>query len=90
MFEFVRSPQSWLKLPGEPLRNKPVTSLAGIGEDIGRRLVANGFDKAYVVLGQFLILKKNKGLFFDWIKDTAGANNKQANGNIDSLLYILW
>jgi len=64
---------------GEPLRNKPVTSLAGIGEDIGRRLVANGFDKAYVVLGQFLILKKNKGLFIDWIKDTAGANNKQAN-----------
>ena len=34
---------------------------------------------AYVVLGQFLILKKNKGLFIDWIKDTAGANNKQAN-----------
>jgi len=64
---------------GEPLRNKPVTSLAGIGEDIGRRLAANGFDKAYVVLGQFLILKKNKGLFIDWIKDTAGANNKQAN-----------
>ena len=41
--------------------------------------MANGFDKVYVVLGQFLILKKNKGLFIDWIKDTAGANNKQAN-----------
>ena len=34
--------------------------------------------QAYVVLGQFLILKKNKDLFIDWIKDLAGANNKQA------------
>ena len=40
--------------------------------------MANGFNKVYVVLGQFLILKTNKGLFIDWIKDTAGANNKQA------------
>ena len=31
-----------------------------------------------MVLGQFLILKKNKDLFIDWIKDLAGANNKQA------------
>ena len=48
--------------------------------------MANSFDKAYVVLGQFLILKKNKGLFIDWIKDIAGANNKQANGKV-RLLY---
>ena len=61
-------------------------SLASIGEDIRRKLVANGFDKVYVVLGQFLILKKNKGLFIDWIKGTAGANNKQANGKV-RLLY---
>jgi hypothetical protein len=33
--------------------------------------------QAFVVLGQFLILKKNKDLFIDWIKDSAGANNKQ-------------
>jgi len=64
---------------GEPLRGKPVTGLAGIGPDIGRRLEANGFDKAYVVLGQFLILKKNRYLFIDWLKDIGGANNKQAN-----------
>lgn len=30
------------------------------------------------MLGQFLVLKKNKELFVDWLKDTAGANVKQA------------
>ena len=34
---------------------KPATSLAGMG----KRLSEEGFDKAYVVLGQNLVLKKN-------------------------------
>ncbi len=37
------------------------------------------FFQAYVVLGQFLLLKKNRDLFIDWLKDLAGANNKQAS-----------
>ena len=35
--------------------------------------------QAYVVLGQFLVLKKNRDLFVDWLKDYAGANSKQAS-----------
>ena len=62
----------------EPMNDKPVTDLAGIGEVLGKRLTAKGFDKAYVVLGQFLVLKKNRDLFVDWLKDDAGANSKQA------------
>jgi hypothetical protein len=61
------------------MSDKPVTDLAGIGEVLGKRLESKGFDKAYVVLGQFLVLKKNKDLFIDWLKDHAGANSKQAN-----------
>ena len=34
--------------------------------------------QAYVVLGQYLVLKKSKDLFIDWLKDDAGANTKQA------------
>lgn len=48
---------------GEPMGEKPVTQLAGIGDALGGRLAAKGFDKAYVVLGQFLLLKKNGELF---------------------------
>lgn len=29
----------------EPMGEKPVTDLAGIGEVLGERLIANGFDK---------------------------------------------
>merc|ERR1711899_568536 len=61
-----------------PMSDKPVTELAGIGGTLGGRLSAKGFDKAYVVLGQFLVLKKNRDLFVDWLKDYAGANSKQA------------
>lgn len=62
----------------EPMGEKPVGELAGIGEVLGKRLVGKGFDKAYVVLGQYLVLKKNGDLFKDWLKDTCGANSKQA------------
>lgn len=42
---------------------KLVTDLAGIGDVLGGKLSSKGFDKAYVVLGQFLLLKKNEELF---------------------------
>lgn len=57
--------------------DKPVTSLAGIGDTLGQRLEVKGFDKAYVVLGQFLVLKKDEELFLDWLKEACGANAKQ-------------
>ena len=62
----------------EPMGEKEVADLAGIGEVLGKRLVALGFDKAYVVLGQFLVLKKDGDLFTEWIKDAIKANKKQA------------
>lgn len=62
----------------EPMGEKPVTELAGIGEVLGKRLDEKGFDKAYVILGQFLVLKKNEELFIEWLKETCSANSKQS------------
>ena len=62
---------------GEPMGDKGVTELAGIGEALGGRLSEKGYDKAYVVLGQFLVLKKNEELFKDWLNQTCSANKKQ-------------
>ncbi|XP_035692913.1 barrier-to-autointegration factor B-like [Branchiostoma floridae] len=60
--------------------DKSVTELAGIGGALGRRLADKGFDKAYVVLGQFLLLKKDEEMFKEWLKDTVFANEREAHG----------
>ena len=46
----------------EPMNDKLVTDLAGIGEVLGKRLESKGFDKAYVVLGQV-----RKGLSINYL-----------------------
>ena len=68
----------------EPMGDKPVTELAGIGPTLGKRLNeleidgTIGFYKAYVVLGQFLVLKKIDFLFIDWLQDQINASPSQA------------
>ncbi|XP_054880605.1 barrier-to-autointegration factor A-like [Poeciliopsis prolifica] len=62
----------------EPMADKPVTALAGIGDRLGHSLMEQGYDKAYVVLGQFLLLRKDSELFCYWLKDVTAASSKQA------------
>ncbi|XP_078503092.1 barrier-to-autointegration factor-like protein isoform X2 [Lissotriton helveticus] len=73
-----QSSQKHRDFVSEPMGEKSVTALAGIGEVLGTRLQALGFDKAYIVLGQFLLLKKDEDdLFKDWLKESCGANARQ-------------
>ena len=62
----------------EPMGEKKVTELAGIGPVLGDRLTEKGFDKAFIVLGHFLILRKDEELFCTWLKDEVNANAKQS------------
>uniref|UniRef100_A0A8C5CR91 Barrier-to-autointegration factor-like protein n=1 Tax=Gadus morhua TaxID=8049 RepID=A0A8C5CR91_GADMO len=61
----------------EPMGEKKVTALAGIGDALGKRLEDKGFDKAEKVLGHFLMLGKDEGRFKCWLKDACGANSRQ-------------
>ncbi|NWV73839.1 BAF factor, partial [Dasyornis broadbenti] len=47
----------------EPMGEKPVGTLAGIGDVLGRKLEEKGFDKAFTVLGQLLVLHKDQESF---------------------------
>ena len=40
----------------EPIADKPVTALSGIGELLGRRLTDKGFDKVCVSFNMFFFL----------------------------------
>ena len=62
----------------EVMGEKSVDEVAGIGEVLSERLSNKGFDKAYHLLGQFLLLRKDEELFQSWLKDTISANDKQA------------
>lgn len=61
----------------EPIGEKSVRALPGIGEAHGTSFEDKGFGKAYAVLGQFLRLNKDARLFRDWLKVTGGLNARQ-------------
>ncbi|KAK5979966.1 hypothetical protein GCK32_000067 [Trichostrongylus colubriformis] len=70
---------------GEPMAEKEVTAVAGIGPAYGAKLAEVGFDKAYILFGQFLLLKKDEDLFTEWLKDTAGVSARHAKSAYDCL-----
>ncbi|XP_017068439.1 barrier-to-autointegration factor-like [Drosophila eugracilis] len=81
--------QKYRNFVAEPMGDKTVTELAGIGETLGRRLTEAGFDKAFNVLGQYLVLKKDEELFKDWINGVCHANTKQASDCYNCLRGVL-
>uniref|UniRef100_A0A8C2T1T0 Barrier-to-autointegration factor n=1 Tax=Coturnix japonica TaxID=93934 RepID=A0A8C2T1T0_COTJA len=57
---------------------KMVAAVRGSGGLRGERPRLRGSVVAYVVLGQFLVLKKDEELFREWLRDACGANAKQS------------
>ncbi|XP_055487774.1 barrier-to-autointegration factor A-like [Leucoraja erinacea] len=62
----------------EPMKEKSVRELAGIGLVLGGRLEEKGFCKAKDVLGQFLLLKQDKTAFKSWLRQVCFAGNRQS------------
>ncbi|KRZ68535.1 Barrier-to-autointegration factor 1, partial [Trichinella papuae] len=62
----------------EPIGEKEVTAIAGIGPVYGQKLIDKGFDKAYTILGQYLLLKRDNELFVEWLTDLIGMSSKHA------------
>ena len=62
----------------EPMSNKSVTNLVGVGKVLGRRFAARGFQEASTLFGQFHLVKKVKVLFMIWVMKKTGSNMGQA------------
>ncbi|XP_068116361.1 barrier-to-autointegration factor B-like [Hyperolius riggenbachi] len=69
----------------EPMGEKSIQCVAGIGDVLGQRLSDQGFDKAYVLLGQFPNTKEGRRTLSDWLKETCGANAKQSRDSYGCL-----
>ena len=82
----VPTTQKHRNFVGEPMKNKPATAVPGIGTVLGSRFLEAGFDTAYSILGQFLLLKKDEELFCMWFRDTSGGNRKHAKDCYSALL----
>nr|XP_055075479.1 barrier-to-autointegration factor-like [Misgurnus anguillicaudatus] len=61
----------------EPMGDKSVNTLPGIGPVLAERLEKIGIRRAYEVLGRFLVLQSDEWKFKSWLRDACGANAKQ-------------
>ena len=65
------------KFVREPMGQKSVLELAGIGKVLGPRLQKKGFSKAYQVFGQYQVAGKDEVKFKRWLHTNCGANSFQ-------------
>ncbi|KAK9736690.1 Barrier to autointegration factor [Popillia japonica] len=60
----------------EPMRNKPVGEVPGIGKTSAGRLDSRGYGESRDVLGKYLAVKGDEQRFRDFVMSNAGANSK--------------
>ncbi|CAF0725258.1 unnamed protein product [Adineta steineri] len=77
--------QKFRDFTGEPLKDKLLDEVPGIGPKLASNLEGSGITKAYELLGIYLTLLKNKEYFELWIRDNAGANRHQAKQCADAI-----
>lgn len=53
----------------EKIGNKPINYIPGINGVYQQRLEENGYNNISVILGMFLLLKRNKDLFILWLME---------------------
>lgn len=63
----------------EPLGEKSIDVLPGVGKTLTQRFVANNLTKAQHIVGAFLLLDQDREKFIPWFKQECGGNERHAN-----------
>ncbi|XP_028000681.2 barrier-to-autointegration factor-like protein [Eptesicus fuscus] len=69
----------------EPIGEKDVVCVDGISHELAINLVTKGFNKAYTLLGQFLLMHKNEMEFQRWLICCCGATECEAQESTNCL-----
>ncbi|KAF6087412.1 BANF family member 2 [Phyllostomus discolor] len=69
----------------EPIGEKDVVWVDGISHELAINLVTKGFNKAYTLLGQFLLMHKNEAEFQRWLICCCGATECEAQESSNCL-----
>ncbi|KAM9057246.1 barrier-to-autointegration factor-like protein [Balaenoptera ricei] len=62
----------------EPIGEKDVAWVDGVSRELAINLCTKGFNKAYTLLGQFLLMHKNEAEFQKWLICCCGATECEA------------
>ncbi|XP_010632441.1 barrier-to-autointegration factor-like protein isoform X2 [Fukomys damarensis] len=62
----------------EPMGEKDVCWVDGVSRELAFNLVNKGFGKAYILLGQFLLMHKDEDEFQKWLICCCGATEYEA------------
>eukprot|EP00051_Salpingoeca_urceolata_P026748 m.478474 g.478474 ORF g.478474 m.478474 type:complete len:91 (+) comp21149_c0_seq1:549-821(+) len=65
----------------EPMGDKPVSDIAGVGPRATEVLEPLGFSKAFHLLGQFLVLDKDEEMFQSWLSENVSSMNSKHRGD---------
>lgn len=60
------------------LAEKTIRNTCGISKNFALTLVELGYNKAYVLLGQFLLFRKEEEFFMDWLMEKGDISEEDA------------
>uniref|UniRef100_A0A0N5BU16 Barrier to autointegration factor n=1 Tax=Strongyloides papillosus TaxID=174720 RepID=A0A0N5BU16_STREA len=69
----------------EPMGEKHVIEVPGVGKKTAEKLGSDGIEKAYQLQGQYLLQGKNESEFNDMLQDKYRMNTKNAGQCTDSI-----
>lgn len=70
---------------GEPMGDKKITEIPGIGPVAEKKFAKHNYNFAYQIFGEYLILKKDVEVFSKFLSDIGGMNAPNIKNCVESI-----